>query len=91
MTTCNEKVAHTVVEVSPGWEMLQTVCGCGKELGWHTLNGFTVEQAKENMWEWADAHRLGLTYGEYIGVRDDGEPMTEEEYAPIAALIAGKS
>lgn len=90
MTPCNEEVTHTVVEKSPGRKMLTAVCGCGKDLGWCTLVGFTEEQAKDELWEWADAHRLGISYGDYIGIREDGEPMTEEEYAPIAALIAGE-
>lgn len=87
MTPCNEEVTHNVVEVAPEKWLLKAVCGCGAALGWHSLRGFSVDEAKENLWEGEHAHRLGVSYGNYIGVRDDGEPMTEEEYAPFAKLI----
>lgn len=32
-------------------------------------------------------HQKGISYSAYVGIRSDGETMTDEEYAPVSRRL----
>ncbi len=96
---CDQEVVYTEGVTQFGARYLQQTCTCGADLGSHSLVNesalrywcdrvITREDAIEGLGEILFCHRKGVTYSAYMGIRENGDDMTDEEYAPVRERLS---